>query len=234
MYLAIMQPYFFPYIGYFQLINKVNHFIFLDDVNFIKKGWINRNRILINGQSKFINVPLKNISQNRKIYEHSIDHSTHWQRKLVQSISLSYKRAPFFNQIFPIIEDLVQINEDLISTYNRHIITRICEYLGINTKFTMSSEYSNNNLKGQERILDLCIQENTETYINLSGGKSLYSSREFQEKQMDLLFLSASEEIKYTQFDDKFLPNLSIIDVLMFNSKEQVQHLLTQCTLQNN
>jgi len=227
MKIAIMQPYFFPYIGYFQLISAVDKFVIYDDVNFIKRGWVNRNRILINKEAKLISLSLIKASQNKLINEIIIkDKGT-----ILKTIKQNYSKTAYFKDVFPIIEDIVNYSENNLSRYLFYQIKKITEYLQINTTLVPTSTiYEVNKLKGQNRIIEICRKENMDTYINAIGGKELYDLGTFQDNGFNLKFIQM-ENIEYNQNNNKFIPNLSIIDVLMFNSKEEIARLLKQYSL---
>lgn len=232
MTLAIMQPYLFPYIGYFQLLNAVDKFVIYDDVAYINRGWINRNCILNNGKSQLFTVPLKDASQNKLIHEISIDSDQKWRDKLLKTIQQNYKKAPHFAGVFPLIERILQQSESSISTYVYHSLRMICEYLSIDTPIIETSRiYNNAHLKAQERILDICLQEKADHYINPTGGRELYNKELFAENGIKLNFIRANE-VPYPQFNNEFVPWLSIIDVMMFNTPEQIHELLKTYTLE--
>jgi hypothetical protein len=229
MKLAIMQPYFFPYLGYWQLINHVDEFIIYDDVNFIKGGYINRNNILTNTGPKLISLELNGASSFKKINEVGVGNN---KRKLVKTIKQNYTKAPFFNEVFPIIERALINEEKNLSLYLFDIIKIVCEYLGIETIIQFSSEINKNTiLAGEEKVIDICKMKNTSEYINSIGGKELYSHKNFMNNGVELAFLK-SNSIVYSQFEDEFHSNLSIIDVLMFNSIEDVKYLLSQYNIE--
>lgn len=231
MKLAIMQPYFFPYIGYFQLIGAVDKFVVYDDVAFINKGWINRNNILVNAKATLFSLPLKNASQNRSINEIEISNETNWKNKLLKTIEFSYKKAPRFNQVFPLIADVIQSEKEYISQLALLSIQAVVNYLQLSTDFVCTSAvYNNTHLKAQQRILDICQKEKAEFYINPIGGKEIYSSELFEKSGIEIGFLKTIEH-SYPQFANPFVPNLSIVDVLMFNSIDQAQQLLKEYTV---
>ena len=226
-----MQPYFMPYIGYFQLINAVDKFVIFDDVNYINKGWINRNNILVNGKANLFAIPLKEASQNKLINEIFIVDEAKWKPKLLKTIEMSYKKAPFFKEIYPLVEEIVNRGDSKISDYNYHTITRISEYLDIKTEIvSTSAKYNNQNLKAQNRIIDICLKEGASTYVNPIGGTELYNKQAFIEKNMEMYFIK-SNEVKYRQFANEFVPWLSILDVMMFNSIQTIKGFLEQYIL---
>lgn len=231
MRVSIMQPYFFPYIGYFQLIANTDVFVIYDDVNFIKKGWINRNNILVNNTPYLFSMPLQNVSQNKLINEIFISDLDKWKLDLLKTISSSYKKAPFYQDVYPLIEKIISFDELKLALYIQNSIQNLCEYLNLNTKLLMSSEIvKNNNLRGENKIIDICLQLGATQYINAIGGIELYTQENFQVKNIDLKFIK-SENIIYQQFKNEFKPWLSIIDVLMFNSVEDTRMLLNKFEL---
>ncbi len=216
MKVAIMQPYFLPYIGYFQLISAVDKFIIYDDVNFINRGWINRNNILINGKAGLISVPLNCASQNKRIKDIAPVSNQKWKNTLLKTIEQNYKKAPHFDMVYPMLMKVINTNACTISEFNYQGIKAVCTYLGISTTLIPSSElYANSELKGQYRILDICQKEKANHYINPTGGMELYNQEAFRKEGISLSFIK-SELPRYNQFKDEFTPALSIIDVLMF------------------
>lgn len=232
MNLAIMQPYFFPYIGYFQLINAVEKFVFYDDVQFIKGGWINRNYILEKGERRLlITLNLEHASPNKKINEIRVKDNS---KKLIKTIEQNYSRAPFFDQAFPVIQEILRFSSDmpLISEIASFSIYKISKYLGLKTDFVFSSKnYPETLNHGQvDRLISICRTENAENYINLLGGKEIYSKQVFKEQSISLFFIKM-KKIQYDQRNKEFIPNLSIIDVVMYNSKLQTLNLLNNYEL---
>ena len=217
-----MQPYIFPYIGYFQLMKEVDTMIFLDDVNFINKGWINRNRILVNGKDFLFTLDLKGASQNKKINEIDLGIDEKWKKKFLRTIEEAYKKAPCYESARMIIEQVFSTTETNLSRFIFQSFSLINGYLGINTRLVASSSvYGGNELKGQERIRFICEAEKATEYINPPGGQELYDNDFFTQKQIELSFLQPSITA-YPQFSNEFVPGLSIIDVMMFNSKEVI------------
>ena len=222
MRVAIMQPYIFPYVGYFQLIQQVDNFIFLDDVNFIKKGWINRNRLLISGEIKYFSIPIKSISQNTLISQTIVHDDELWRKKLSKSIEQSYKNAPQFSKVFEIFEAVIFSNLENISDLAKKSIGLVSDYMNLKTNFASSSSYSNDQfLRGQDRIIDLCEKNNATQYWNLPGGRDLYSNDEFLSKKIDLQFIDPYLG-EYNQFSSEFQPGLSVIDLLMHVDKDKL------------
>ncbi|MFW1883976.1 WbqC family protein [Acinetobacter nosocomialis] len=228
MKLAIMQPYFMPYIGYFQLINTVDKFIFYDDVTFIKQGWINRNQILINNQASLFSIPLSNASSHVLIKDVLVAEKAYdkWKKSFLNSILFSYKKAKNYEAISNLIHSILEQQPQTISELAIKSVIEVSRYLGIKTEFEISSEiYKNTYLSGQDRVLDICKSENALTYINPIGGVELYSKNIFLQNGVELFFIQSNKSI-YKQFSDEFVPFLSIIDVMMFNDVEEIQQQL--------
>jgi len=231
MKVSIMQPYFMPYIGYFQLLNTVDKFIILDDVNFIKRGWINRNTMLVNGKDFLFSIPLKGVSQNKVINQIEIDNNSSWRTNLLKTITLSYKKAPFFNEMYSFIEDILLQEENNLAKFITYSLQKTCNLLSIQTTIMISSEIKkDNDLKGQDRIIEICKKVNATNYINAIGGIALYDENIFLKHNISLNFIK-SNEIIYPQFKNEFIPWLSIIDIMMFNSPEQIKNFLNQYEL---
>lgn len=226
MKIGIMQPYFFPYIGYWQLINIVDKYVILDDVNYINRGWINRNRILFDGKPRYFNIILKGASQNKLINEIEVDNGVKQVERNLMILKQAYKKAPFFQQAFPVIESIFYEKESNLSRFNGILIQKICFYLGIKTELIFSSDLQKNNcLRGQEKIIDICRNLHATDYYNAIGGKDLYCQEKFSQYNIKLHFICA-DVIRYKQFDNSFWDNLSIIDVMMFNSREKIWDFL--------
>ena len=218
-----MQPHLFPYIGYFQLMRAVDKFVVLDDVTYIKGGWINRNRILANRKVLLFTVPIAAASSNKLIQDLEIAEHRNWRDKLLKTIVLAYKKAPCYETVYPLLEGIVRYPGRLLADYIVNSLTHLHRHLGLMAELvTTSLQYRNHNLKGQERFLDICHRENAREYINAPGGAALYSATDFSEAGITLRFLQP-RTIRYRQFDDGFVAGLSIINVLMFNPLEQVR-----------
>ncbi len=225
---AIMQPYFFPYIGYFQLIKAADVFVLYDDVNFIKQGWINRNQILNNNQPHLFTLPIESISSFKKICDTNINQALYkrWRTKFYKLIETNYKKAPFFESILSLITSILNFDFVTISELNNFSISTICQYLELPTIIKSSkNNYSNSFLERQERVIDICLKEKANNYINAAGGKELYDKSDFKKQNLSLVFIKPILT-QYNQFKEPFIPGLSIIDVLMFNGKEATIRLL--------
>lgn len=231
MKIAIMQPYFLPYIAYFQLINAVDLFVICDDVNYIKNGWINRNRILLANQDYKFTLPIEKLSQNKLINELTIYNGELSKKKLLNSFEYAYKKAPQFKDIYPLLEDIILNKENNLSKYITYSLKKISTFLNLDTKIILSSSIDkNNNLKKQNKVLEICHILHATDYINAIGGIPLYSREIFKQNKINLLFLR-SKNIEYSQFKSPFISWLSIIDVLMFNSLNHVKEFLNEYEL---
>lgn len=219
-----MQPYLLPYIGYFQLINSVDQFVIFDDVNFIKKGWINRNRILVNGVERLFTLPISNASQNSLIKDLEIFNAQQNKKLLLKTILHSYKRAPFFDDVSKLFEEIIIYSERNLSKYIGNSLAKICHYLGINSRFVYSSELGcDQSYTGQKKIISIVKKLGGDSYFNLPGGIDLYDKTFFADHGVELNFIRPAK-ILYEQFNKaNFVPNLSIVDVLMFNSLEKIK-----------
>lgn len=228
MKLGIMQPYFLPYIGYWQLINAVDKYVIYDDVNFINKSWINRNNILLNGNKHQINLLLTEASQNKLINQVAIQDN---QTKLIRTIEMNYKKAPMFQQVFPLFLHIMEHSDKNLAKFIGNSIVEIARYLSIETEFIYSSTIDKDNtLRAQDKILNICKLLNANKYVNAIGGADLYSKDDFNKVGIELSFLETKIE-PYKQFKNEFVPYLSILDVLMFNSIEEIKSRLNKYEL---
>ena len=222
MKVGIMQPYFLPYIGYFQLIASVDKFVIYDNIKYTKKGWINRNRMLQNGTDKIFSVALAKASDRLDIVEREL--STDFNRqKLLSQFRGCYLKAPYFEDVWPLMESIVSFQDDNLFRYIQNSIVLICDYLDIDTEIIVSSSVAaDHDLLSQDRVLSICEALNANTYVNPIGGVELYSTDEFASKGCELKFINTNT-IEYMQFGDSFVPWLSILDLLMFNSEDQIK-----------
>lgn len=231
MKVGIMQPYFLPYIGYWQLLNAVDEYVIYDDVNFIKQGWINRNRILVDGKPFYFNLPMLGASSNKRINEIRVNQSGKLLNKNLRTIEMAYRRAPYFSQVYPLMRKIMNDNEEILSCFILDSIKLICEYIGIKTTILVSSSLKKNNtLKGKDKVLHICSLLGATEYYNAIGGRTLYSFSQFEERGIKLNFLQ-TDPIEYLQFGNDFQPNLSILDVMMFNPVTRIREMLEQYTL---
>jgi WbqC-like protein family len=226
MKLAIMQPYFMPYIGYFQLIAAVDQFIVYDNIKYTKKGWINRNRMLQNGQDVMFSLPLKSGSDSLDVCERELAADFN-KDKLLNQFKGAYRHAPYFEQTLPLLEQIVRYEDANLFRYLHHSIVKTCEHLGITTPIKISSSIDiDHSLKSQDKVLTLCEAAGATNYINTIGGLELYSKDVFRERGIELNFIK-SKPLEYAQFGGEFVPWLSIVDVMMFNPLDAVRMIIT-------
>jgi len=227
MRLAIMQPYFMPYIGYFQLIDSVDEFVVYDNIQFTKKGWINRNRILVNGNSMTITLPLKSDSDYLDIVERRLADTWPIERKkLLNRITEAYRKAPYFEQAYNVVEKCILFEEYNLFDFVYNSIHLMKDYLEIPTKVLIASSLGiDHKLKAENKVIGICKKLGTNNYINPIGGINLYFKDVFAKEEIELRFLK-SGDISYRQYKNEFIPWLSIIDVIMFNSKDEIKKLL--------
>jgi hypothetical protein len=226
MKVAIMQPYIFPYLGYFQLLGAVDLFVVYDNIQYTKKGWINRNRMLENGQASLFTLPLASGSSSLDIRERYLA-SDYAPEKLLARFTGAYRSAPYFRQTLPLLEEVLRHPDRNLFGYLHHALDRTAAHLGLGTEVRVSSDVPiNHDLKAQDKVLALCEELDATTYINPIGGVDLYSRHDFAERGIELRFLQMLP-LEYPQISQTFVPSLSIVDVLMHNSLDDVQHWLS-------
>lgn len=226
MKVAIMQPYLLPYLGYFQMMNAVDRFVILDDVNFIKKGYIHRNNLLSQGKPQRFTLPVADMSQNKLILDCYFAQDERERKKILGSIRQAYQKAPQFERVFPMVEDMLSFQNLQVPALIYHSFQLISEYLEMETEILFSSRLEKDNtLTGQNRILEICKVLQADTYINAIGGQELYEKAVFEKEGIDLRFIQM-EELSYPQFTGDFVPYLSILDGMMFCSVEEMKQLL--------
>ncbi|MGA9467615.1 MAG: WbqC family protein [Exiguobacterium marinum] len=234
MKVAIMQPYFFPYIGYYQLMHEVDTFVIFDDANFIKKGWVHRNQILMDGEPHPFILPIQKMSQNKLISEHERALIEETVFKQIKQLRHAYHNAPYFEEAMPVLESCLTYPETNVAAYLSHGLIEVVRYLGIDSTILRTSDLQpNRELKGQERIIDYCQQLDATHYINAINGMSLYDQKSFQRVGIELSFLQ-SELPAYKQGTDTFHPYLSIIDCMMNCSIDEIHHMLHAYDLVTN
>jgi hypothetical protein len=221
-----MQPYFLPYIGYFQLIAGVDMFIIYDNIKYTKKGWINRNRMLLNGKDAMFSLPLKNASDSLDIRERELADDFN-QEKLLSQFKGAYRQAPQFAQTIQLLELIVRNEEKNLFRFLHRSIVKICDHLEIKTEIKISSDIAiDHDLKSQDKVLALCEAVGATKYVNAIGGVELYSKETFMERGIDLKFIQ-SKTFEYPQLGDIFVPWLSMIDVMMFNPLNAIQDAIS-------
>jgi hypothetical protein len=233
MRVAIMQPYFLPYIGYFQLISAVDVFVIYDEVEFTKKGWINRNRILMNGAPEMVSLPMKKDSDSLDIVQRKLsDDFNEKSAKLLRKVEGCYKKAPFFDETHKVLEEILSYKSSNLFEFLHHSITIVSREIGLTTRLVVSSEVEGKkpDLTGQDRVINLCRLIGAIEYINPIGGISLYSKAEFAANGINLMFHKI-QAFEYQQFNNEFVPHLSILDNMMFQNKLELTQTLVKFEL---
>ncbi len=226
MNVAVMQPYIFPYLGYFNLIEASDLFVFYDDVNFVKKGWIHRNRILLNGKDFLFTIPLNNASQNKLINEIDTKFDEKWRQKFFKNIRFAYQKAPFYEPVSELIRNIFAENTK-IAQLNIKSIESVYEYLGMSFNYCLSSKQFSAT-KGQDkadRLINITKQAGGQKYTNLAGGQILYDKTYFTQKGIELQFLESTLPAYPQGKQKEFIKSLSIIDILMYNDIDSVKNM---------
>lgn len=210
------------------MINAVDKYVVYDDVNFIKGGWINRNNFLIQGKAKLVSIQLDGASSNKLINEISIKDDFSNFMKMIQ---INYAKAPYFMYICEILNKIISFDKSNLGMFLFNQIKVVCEYLNINTEILLSSDLNkNNDLKGKDKVIQICKLLGADTYYNAIGGQELYDKQEFAKNDISLYFLKTNITL-YKQLKNEFVGNLSILDVLMFNSPDECKKLLNNYEL---
>jgi hypothetical protein len=225
-----MQPYLFPYLGYYQLAVAADRWVFHDDVMYIKQGYINRNSILVNGAAHRFSVPIREQSDSRAINEH---YAIPPFDKILRIIDQAYAKAPNFSRVFPIVASVLDGRETNIARIAGTSLHAVLDYLGIGIQASWSSAFSGHqHLKAQDRVLAICRTMVASEYVNPIGGIKLYDEAAFATRGIRLRF-HHMRSVSYHQGNFPFVPNLSMIDVLMHNDPDRVKSLLRECDLVN-
>lgn len=232
MKVAIMQPYFLPYLGYWQLINAADIFVLYDNIEFSKRGWFHRNNILINRKRTLFSLPIKNDHDNLEVkYRYLSENRSKYISKILNKIHHSYQKSPHYKTVIPLIEKIFRNKENNLFKFVNYSINEITSLLEIKTKIIISSNIDiNHKLSGQEKVINICNKLNADIYINPIGGIQLYNKDCFNDHNIKLYYLKSNLP-QYHQFTDCFIPSLSIIDILMFNNINNIQHMLKEYEL---
>lgn len=230
--IGIMQPYFLPYIGYWQLINAVDAFVIYDNIKYTKKGWINRNRILVEGKDYLFTLPIKKDSDYLNVDQRQLsDTFAQDSLKLIRKIESAYEKAPYFQQVMRVVKSCLHYGDRNLFSFIGNSVAQVCEYLGIHTPIVKSSLVRiDDGLKKEYKVEAICNALGATDYVNPIGGIELYDKEDFHLKGLNLMFLKTGD-VKYKQFTEQFVPSLSIIDVMMFNSIEAIHDMLNQYEL---
>lgn len=226
---AIMQPYFLPYIGYWQLMHHVDCFVVYDDIKYTKKSWINRNRHLLDGEPKVFSIPLKKGSDHLNIRDRWLsDGAAVEMSKLMRKLESAYRGAPAFEQGRSFLERVLACDNRNLFGFIMHSIETVHACLGMQTRLIVSSTLNvSRELKGQDRVIATCEALGATEYLNPIGGVELYDPGMFRSRGIRLLFQKV-KSLDYGQFSHEFVPNLSILDAFMFLGAGGVKALLPQ------
>lgn len=228
MKLGIMQPYFMPYIGYWQLMAAVDTYVVYDDVNYIKGGWVTRNNILLNGQKHMFTITLNGASPNKLFNEITIKDDF---KKFARLLESAYRRAPYYEEVCALMEKTYNYEDKSLGAFMLNSFQVVLDYLEIDTKLILSSTIEkDNSLRGKDKVKHICQRLGADTYYNTIGGQELYDKEDFKAEGIDLYFVQTNLEA-YHQFKNDFVPGLSMIDVLMFNKPEEIKQMLNAYTL---
>ena len=231
---AIMQPYLFPYLGYFQLMVACDEFIVFDDAQYVKLGWINRNRILLNGSPEWLGLPVRAAAHELPVNQRKYQFDSIEPRRFLRRIEGVYRKAPFFPRVFSLLQQIIGLSDDNVARFNANQLRTLAKALGIGTPILLASQLAKDmRLKNQELVIDICTSRSATEYVNAIGGKHLYRASRFSRDGMSLRFLH-SEAAPYEQFGQPFVPGLSIIDVMMFNPADSIGTMLWQYSLRES
>ncbi|PAR66751.1 hypothetical protein CGT89_12010 [Vibrio cholerae] len=223
-----MQPYIFPYLGYYQLVNMADVFVLYDDVNFIKGGYINRNNILVDGAVHRFTLPVPGASSNKKICELSFSSDIN---KVLKTISQAYSKAPFYSDVYPLIEMVLQTEKRNIATVCQVGIKSVFDYLGFDKKIIKSTDLTyDRGASPADRLIEMTKLFDDSVYVNSIGGQALYDKEYFDTRGVELKFMKM-KPVQYSQAEGEFTPNLSMIDVLMWCDKDCIKNLLNEYRL---
>jgi len=232
MRVGIMQPYFLPYLGYFQLIGAVDRFVIYDTIKYTKKGWINRNQMLVGGKASMFSIPLRKGSDYLNVFDRYVSDAYN-PEKLSAQITGAYRKAPQFSTVMPVIDNILSYPSENLFDFIQNSLVECCDFLELRTPLLTASEVEEgvSEKTGEERVIDICNRLSANTYINPPGGRALYEPQSFSAHGLDLQFIDPRLS-PYTQFGQPFVPYLSILDVMMFNPAEHIHnHLLKDYAL---
>lgn len=230
--IAVMQPYFLPYLGYFQMVNAVDQFVIYDDIQYTKQSWFNRNRFLLNDKPQYFTIPVKKDSDFLNVDEREVSPDyQHQKKEMMNRFIRAYKKAPLFEQVYPLLQDILNCEERNLYKFIRYSFDSVCDYLKIDTEVIPSSRVNGvEKLSGKERLIDICKKLGAEHYINLPGGRALYNKKDFKSKGIQLSFIDPIFT-EYDQFGGEFIPGLSILDVMMYNTVDEIEKMLQRFEL---
>jgi hypothetical protein len=228
---ALMQPYFFPYLGYFQLMHAVDCFVFYDDAQFMKGGWVNRNRLLVAGRPGWWTFPVVHASHRLPISRRAYCNSPTQVSRLAAQVEHAYRLAPQFGSMFPRIAGYLESPRSNVATFNQSHLELLARDMGLQCRFLAASELvPGTTLDGQAKVIEICRALGASHYVNSPGGQALYDATAFADAGVQLGFLHP-RPAAYPQFGEAHVPALSIVDALMFNDPANMRQLLQQYDL---
>ena len=214
-----MQPYFFPYLGYFAIMHYVDKWIVFDEAQYIYHGWINRNRILnYNKDWQYVTAPIQKHSRDIKIKDVVLANHIQWRDKLLAQLQQYRKRAPYFSSVIEVVREAVNVQEESLSALNTHVLRAICGYLGISVTIEVFSKRNwdiGEVQEADEWALRISESLGAKQYVNPPNGKMFFDEAKWSKSEIELRFLKI-RELEYSQKNAAFIPNLSVIDVMMF------------------
>ena len=216
---VVMQPTYLPWLGYFDLIDQADVFVFYNDVQYVKQSWQSRNRIITANGVIYISVPVLKMNIGTKIEEIEIDNRKPWKKKLLKTLFYTYQKTPFFKTIYPFFKDFFSTDYQLLSELNISLIKSISSKMYIDTKFYNSSQLSSKKNKKDARLVDISKELQCDSYLSTLGSASyieaISNGGEFLKKGIDLYYHNFNHP-KYNQLNKNFEPYMSIVD-LLFN-----------------
>ena len=235
MKLAIMQPYFFPYVGYFSLMEYADRFVFFDTPQYISRGWVNRNRLMTAaGEPVYMTVPIRKMPRETAIMDIAIDQSQDWKEKIYGQLSAYKKRAPRFKAVSGFVHDVLDGFEgDSLSALNIRGMKAVAAELGIDCAFDTFSEMElpiGEVHAPDEWALEISRAMKAEVYVNPPGGMEFFDKSKYDRAGIDLQYLQSNLK-PYVQRVGKWVPGLSILDVMMFCGQDEIRDILNDYTI---
>lgn len=227
--LGIMQPYFFPYIGYFQLIHATDRYIFFDTPQYERRSWMNRNRIInLNEGSTYITVPVIKAPQQTALTDIVINNNSDWRNKIYRQLEVYKKIAPYYNEVIDFVHSVLDKADTSLAELNVHSVVDTCRYIGLDIDWDIFSQMNleiPTDCAPDEWALEITKATNADEYINAPGGARFFDRSNYETEGIKLQFIQP-EIIPYNQRIGRFEPCLSIIDVMMYNSPEEIFNML--------
>ena len=235
MKLGIMQPYFFPYLGHFDLINLVDEWIVFDTPQYMRHHWVNRNRVLHpNAGWQYITVPLRKHPQDTPINQVQIAMENDWRNRILRQLEHYRREAPYYKQVAGFLEECFSEASPNLSETNILTLRKTCQRLGISTPFHVFSQMDlalTEDVEGPgDWALNISRVVGASEYVNPPGGAALFNESKFTADNIKLT-IQAFMNMIYPCGPYQFEPGLSVLDVMMWNSPEQIKQYLDTCHL---